>query len=219
MWLKSTAGLNSFKRGTSVNLSRPVVLFDVPGRGRARHLTRYAYVQTVTWPCTLYVDTLDEAVRYQEALVSDLEDRCNVLEIKEDGKRVGWLKNVVARFNNGESLDATFTLTYEVAYKRKGWDASTPAADVMYTRLDGKPEKEKGSESMAAKETGNAQAEKVTASTFSKNDLIASAAVFNTTPAIMTGALYGVKKDELTKQEAADALAAFLKKPVHKGVK
>lgn len=78
------------------------------------------------WPCTLYVDTLDEAVRYQEALVSDLEDRCNVLEIKEDGKRVGWLKNVVARFNNGESLDATFTLTYEVAYKRKGWDASTP---------------------------------------------------------------------------------------------
>ena len=68
---------------------------------------------------------------------------------------------------------------------------------------------------MAAKETGNAQAEKVTASTFSKNDLIASAA----TPAIMTGALYGVKKDELTKQEAADALAAFLKKPVHKGVK
>ena len=70
---------------------------------------------------------------------------------------------------------------------------------------------------MAAKETGNAQAEKVTASTFSKNDLIA--AVFNTTPAIMTGALYGVKKDELTKQEAADALAAFLKKPVHKGVK
>lgn len=51
------------------------------------------------------MDTLDEAVRYQEALVSDLEDRCNVLEIKEDGKRVGWLKNVVARFNNGESLE------------------------------------------------------------------------------------------------------------------
>ena len=89
MWLKSTAGLNSFKRGTNVNLSRPVVLFDVPGRGRARHLTRFAYVQTVTWPCTLYVDTLDEAVRYQEVLVSDLEDRCNVLEIKEDGRTSG----------------------------------------------------------------------------------------------------------------------------------
>ena len=95
MWLKSTAGLNSFKRGTNVNLSRPVVLFDVPGRGRARHLTRYSYVQTVTWPCTLYVDTLDEAVRYQEALVSDLEDRCNVLEIKEDGmQRVVDIKDI-----------------------------------------------------------------------------------------------------------------------------
>ena len=32
-------------------------------------------------------------------------------------------------------------ITYEVAYKRKGWDASTPTADVMYTRLDVKPEK------------------------------------------------------------------------------
>ena len=31
--------------------------------------------------------------------------------------------------------------------------------------------------------------------------------------------MYGKLEDELTKQEAADALAAFLKKPVHKGVK
>ena len=68
---------------------------------------------------------------------------------------------------------------------------------------------------MAAKETGNAQAEKVTASTFSKNDLIASAAVFNTTPAIMTGALYGVKKDELTKQEAADGFFVYAMYSVH----
>lgn len=72
---------------------------------------------------------------------------------------------------------------------------------------------------MATKETGNTQAEKITEPVFSKKDLIASAAVFGTTPVLMTGALYGVKKDELTKKEAADALAAFLKKPVHKGVK
>lgn len=138
-WLKSTAGLNSFKRGTNLNLSRPVVLFDVPGRSRAKHLTRYSYVQTVTWPCTLYVDTLDEAVRYQEALVSDLEDRCNVLEISENGKRVGWLKNVVAKFINGDSLDATFTLTYDVAYKRKGWDTSYPEAEIIHTNYVVKP--------------------------------------------------------------------------------
>ena len=138
-WLKSTAGLNSFKRGMNLNLSRPVVLFDVPGRSRAKHLTRYSYVQTVTWPCTLYVDTLDEAVRYQEALVSDLEDRCNVLEISENGKRVGWLKNVVAKFINGDSLDATFTLTYDVAYKRKGWDTSYPEAEIIHTNYVVKP--------------------------------------------------------------------------------
>lgn len=137
-WLKSTAGLNSFKRGTNLNLSRPVVLFDVPGRSRAKHLTRYSYVQTVTWPCTLYVNTLDEAVRYQEALVSDLEDRCNVLEISENGKRVGWLKNVVAKFINGDSLDATFTLTYDVAYKRKGWDVKDPEVEVIHNTLNGR---------------------------------------------------------------------------------
>ena len=137
-WLKSTAGLNSFKRGMNLNLSRPVVLFDVPGRSRAKHLTRYSYVQTVTWPCTLYVDTLDEAVRYQEALVSDLEDRCNVLEISENGKRIGWLKNVVAKFINGDSLDATFTLTYDVAYKRKGWDVKDPEVEVIHNTLNGR---------------------------------------------------------------------------------
>lgn len=137
-WLKSTAGLNSFKRGTNLNLSRPVVLFDVPGRSRAKHLTRYSYVQTVTWPCTLYVNTLDEAVRYQETLVSDLEDRCNVLEISENGKRIGWLKNVVAKFINGDSLDATFTLTYDVAYKRKGWDAKDPEVEVIHNTLNGR---------------------------------------------------------------------------------
>ena len=140
-WLKSTAGLNSFRRGVELNLARPVVLFDVPGRSRARHLTRYAYVQTVTWPCTLYVDTLEEAVRYQEALVTSLEDKCNVLEIKDDtGKRIGWLKKVVAKFLDGDSLDATFTLTYEVAYKRSGWDTPVPNADFIQNRLNLKPE-------------------------------------------------------------------------------
>lgn len=120
---------------------------DYDSADRPHRAAIYHELSTLFWAAyynkdgTLYVDTLDEAVRYQEALVSDLEDRCNVLEIKEDGKHVGWLKNVVARFNNGESLDATFTLTYEVAYKRKGWDASTPTADVMYTRLDVKSEK------------------------------------------------------------------------------
>ena len=90
------------------------------------------------WKKDLADDSLEMLAK--EAL-SQIDKNRYDLEIKEDGKHVGWLKNVVARFNNGESLDATFTLTYEVAYKRKGWDASTPTADVMYTRLDVKPEK------------------------------------------------------------------------------
>lgn len=72
---------------------------------------------------------------------------------------------------------------------------------------------------MATKEAVNVKPEKEAVATFAKKDLIASAAVFGTTPALMTGALYGVEKEELTRKEAADALAAFLKKPVHKGGK
>lgn len=136
-WLKSTAGLNSFKRGVELNLARPVVLFDVPGRSRARHLTRFSYVQTVTWPCTLYIDSLDEAMRYQDALVTDLEDRCNVLEITDENKqRIGWLKNVTVRFTGAESLDAAFTLSYDVAYKRSGWDAVDPPVEIVHTNLN-----------------------------------------------------------------------------------
>lgn len=76
-----------------------------------------------------------------------------------------------------------------------------------------------------AKETSNTAAAASAPKTepvFTKADLIEHAAVFKTTPALMTGALYGVEKDNLTRKEAADALAAFLKKPVHgneKGVK
>lgn len=139
-WFKATAGLNSFRRGTNLNLPRPVVLLDTPGRGRARHLTRYSYVQTVTWPCTLYVNSVEEAVSYQEALVTDIEDLCNVLEITENGKHVGWLKNVTVKFTDTDSLDVPFTITYEVAYKRKGWNAVDPIADTIYTRLNVKPQ-------------------------------------------------------------------------------
>lgn len=72
---------------------------------------------------------------------------------------------------------------------------------------------------MATKETSNTQTEKTPVPVFTKKDLIESASVFGTTRSIMTGALYGVDKETLTKKEAADALSAFLKKPVHKGVK
>lgn len=68
---------------------------------------------------------------------------------------------------------------------------------------------------MATKETTNtARTSEKKEPVFTKSDLIESAAVFGTTPVLMTGALYGVKKETLTKAEAKAALDAFLKRPV-----
>lgn len=73
---------------------------------------------------------------------------------------------------------------------------------------------------MATKETASTPAQVVkTEPVFTKEDLIKSAAVLGTTPALLTGALYGVKKETLTKKEAVEVLNSFLKKPVHKGGK
>lgn len=140
-WLKDCSGLNSFRRGTNLNLSRPVVLFDSPGRSRARHITRYSYVQTVQWFGTLYVDTFDDAMIYQEALIQDLENRCGVIEVLDTEKEiVGRLKKAELTFKEGDSLDISFTLSYEAAYKRAGWDAEIPTIDKLYTNLRVKPE-------------------------------------------------------------------------------
>lgn len=143
-WLKSTAGLDSFKRGVSLKLSRPVVLFDSPGRSRARHLTRYAYVQTVSVFGTLYVNSLDECLVYQNALLQDLEDKCGVLDIVDDnGTAEGHLKNADLKFKESDSLDVPFTLTYDVAYKRDGWDKVNPTIDDIHVALRVKPEERK----------------------------------------------------------------------------
>lgn len=143
-WLKSTAGLASFKRGVSLSLSRPVVLFDSPGRSRSKHLTRYAYVQTVSVFGTLYVDSLDECLIYQNALLQDLEDKCGVVDVVDDkGNLEGRLKNANLKFKEGDSLDVAFTLTYDVAYKRAGWDTVNPSIDNIHVALKVKPEERK----------------------------------------------------------------------------
>ncbi|WP_394913296.1 hypothetical protein [uncultured Robinsoniella sp.] len=54
---------------------------------------------------------------------------------------------------------------------------------------------------------------------FTKAELIESAHVLKTTPAILTGALYDIKKDNLTREEAERALSDFLKHPVKNGGK
>lgn len=143
-WLKSTAGLESFKRGINLKLSRPVVLFDSPGRSRSKHLTRYSYVQTVSMFGTLYVDSLDECFIYQNALMQDLEDKCGVLDVFDgNGNLEGRLKNANLKFKEGDSLDVAFTLTYDVAYKRAGWDTVNPSIDDIHVALKVKPEERK----------------------------------------------------------------------------
>lgn len=120
-WLKSTAGLNSWRRNVAPpKLPRPVVVWDAPHRGRAKSLSRYKYVQTVSYYGKLYVNSLDETLRLQDTLVTDLEDRTGLLEVLDENKKhLAWLKEVEITFQDTEGLDVPFTLKYEVTYGRK----------------------------------------------------------------------------------------------------
>lgn len=51
--------------------------------------------------------------------------------------------------------------------------------------------------------------------TYSKAVLIANAGQLGTTPELMAGALVSVQSDTVTKQEVADALKAYLVRPVN----
>ncbi len=51
-------------------------------------------------------------------------------------------------------------------------------------------------------------------SVYSRNDLINAAFSFGVTPEVMAGALKLVGKDELTKEEAKEAVKKFLKRRV-----
>lgn len=70
-----------------------------------------------------------------------------------------------------------------------------------------------------AKEVKTVDTAEQKVSTFSKADLIESAAVLGTTPAIMTGALHGIEKEHLTRDEAKKAVEDFLNRPVKRGGK
>lgn len=51
---------------------------------------------------------------------------------------------------------------------------------------------------------------------FEKAELIKSAYLFGTVPEIMAGALSLLKKEKVTKQEATNAIKAFIARPVGK---
>lgn len=71
---------------------------------------------------------------------------------------------------------------------------------------------------MAAKDTDKATTPAFDKeSVFEKAELIKSAGLFGVTPEIMAGALSLVRKDCVTKTEAASAVKAFLVRPIGKG--
>ena len=70
-----------------------------------------------------------------------------------------------------------------------------------------------------AEKTATTPAKEKNVPVFTKAELIESAHVLKTTPAILTGALYDIKKDNLTREEAEKALSDFLKHPVKNGGK
>ena len=138
-WLKSAAGLNSWRRSNAPpTLSRPVILWESPFRGRARHLHRYAYVQTVRYYGKLFVNSVDEVLILQQRLSEDIENRCGLLDVlNKDGVKVGILKSVEVEFNETEGLDVPFRLSYEVAYTRTKPEPP-PAPLHVYTKVTSK---------------------------------------------------------------------------------
>lgn len=135
-WLKSASGLNSWRRTNAPpTLPRPVILWESPFRGRARHLHRYAYVQNVRYYGKLFVNSVDEVLLLQQKLSEDIENRCGLLDVLDDnGVKVGLLKSVEVEFNETEGLDVPFRLSYEVAYTRTK-PVDPPAPIHVYTKV------------------------------------------------------------------------------------
>ena len=78
---------------------------------------------------------LDVSANYK-ILIQRLEDTCGVLPLTDDkGNRIGWIKNAVFEFNDAsDSLDISFTLSYEVAYERAR-PTEPPAPRYVGTRV------------------------------------------------------------------------------------
>lgn len=157
-WLKSASGLNSWRRDVAPpKLARPVVIWESPYRGRARHLHRYAYVQRVRYYGKLFVNSVDEVLRLQQLLNEDIENRCGILDVLDkDGVKVGLLKSVELEFNETEGLDVPFRLNYEVAYTRTR-PQQPPAPTYVYTKVTSQsvPKVQEYTEAMAVSPTSS----------------------------------------------------------------
>jgi len=140
-WVKSVAGLNSVRLSDAQpKVARPVILWETPSRSKNRNLRRYQYVNRVTQYGRRYVNSLDQLLTYQEALLGDLEEKVGVLPVyAADGTVAANLKAVELDFtdNQGQaisSLDVPFSIKYEVTYGRVR-PAEPPPATTVTTKI------------------------------------------------------------------------------------
>lgn len=119
-WIYGTAGLTSYRLTEAPpKLSRPVVLLEPPHRGKDRNLGRYSYVNRVQQYGKLHVTSLYKLTEYQEALLTDIEEKVGILPVyNSNGEQIARLKNVEIEFKNTTDLDVPFTITYEATYGR-----------------------------------------------------------------------------------------------------
>ena len=81
----------------------------------------------------LCVSSVEDAIKYQDQLLTDLEERCGVIPVVLDGQVVRKLKQIQLEFT-GEDLEGVFTLSYEVAYYR-AQPAPVPHATTVVTTV------------------------------------------------------------------------------------
>lgn len=131
-WVKSVAGLPSWKlKEAPSKLPRPVIIWETPSRVKARNTGRYEYVMSVKQYGRLCVSSVEEAVAYQDQLITDLEQRDGVLPVRDsENQIVRKLRRAELEFD-GQDLEASFTLSYEVTYYRQQPEQAPHATSVV----------------------------------------------------------------------------------------
>jgi hypothetical protein len=135
-WIKQAAGLNSMRlQAAPPKVARPVILWETDGRPPGTNLSRWVWVDNVTWYGKLYAASLDQLLVLQEALRFDLEEKAGVLPVLDGaGNEIAKLKNVQISFGNNGTLDVPIEVRYLATYSRTTPPA-VPAATYVGTKI------------------------------------------------------------------------------------
>lgn len=132
LFLVRSAGVPSIRlEAAPPTVTRPVVLWENPQRGRTKNITRYKYVVRVQQYGKLFVHGYDEAARIQEDLLTALELNYGLIPVQEESKPgspiIATLKNVTIEFSASENTDIPLNITYEATYQRRKPEVAPPA--------------------------------------------------------------------------------------------